>query len=96
MEWTAFFQTGLIEIILPSSVEVLGFGCFSSCGSLSSVIFESWSRLSRIGKCAFGQTHDSETPSLPRFSTLQVTVKKWNDHRFSNPGSTFSMQLVTD
>jgi hypothetical protein len=32
-------------IIIPSSVEVLGKDCFSECGSLSSVIFESESKL---------------------------------------------------
>jgi prolyl-tRNA synthetase len=27
----AFNRTGLVEIILPSSVEILGVGCFSMC-----------------------------------------------------------------
>jgi hypothetical protein len=40
--------TGLVEIIIPQSVEVLGEGCFADCSSLSSVIFEIGSRLSRI------------------------------------------------
>jgi hypothetical protein len=35
----------LVEIILPSSVEVLNEGCFTECESLSSVTFESSSRL---------------------------------------------------
>jgi hypothetical protein len=45
IERLAFKKTALVEIILPSSVEVLGKGCFSECGSLSSVRFESGSRL---------------------------------------------------
>jgi hypothetical protein len=36
----AFSGTGLVEIILPASVEVLGEECFSSCESLSSIAFE--------------------------------------------------------
>jgi hypothetical protein len=52
----AFSGTGLIELILPASVEVLGDGCFSECKSLSSIIFESGSKLSRIEKWAFCQT----------------------------------------
>jgi hypothetical protein len=36
----AFSKTGLIEIIVPVSAEVLGEKCFSECGSLSSVEME--------------------------------------------------------
>jgi hypothetical protein len=46
----AFFRTGLIKIILPVSVEVLAVNCFGECRSLSSITFESGSRLSRIEK----------------------------------------------
>jgi hypothetical protein len=56
METGVFSQTGLVEIILPASVEVLGDGCFCWCRLLSCVIFESRSRLSRIGKEAFRET----------------------------------------
>jgi hypothetical protein len=56
IERRAFSETGLIEIILPSSVEFLGEQCFCECRSLSSVIFESGSRLSRIESHAFSQT----------------------------------------
>jgi hypothetical protein len=53
MESGTFSLGGLVEIILPASVEVLGEYCFYSCTLLSSVIFESGSRLSRIEKSAF-------------------------------------------
>jgi hypothetical protein len=46
----------LVEIILPSSIEILGERCFAECRSLSSVTFESGSRLLRIGGGAFGGT----------------------------------------
>jgi hypothetical protein len=46
-KWT-FAGTGLIEIIIPASVEVLRERFFYECRSLSQVIFESASRLSRI------------------------------------------------
>jgi hypothetical protein len=37
----------LVAIIIPALVEVLGKDCFSLCKSLSSVTFESGSRLSK-------------------------------------------------
>jgi hypothetical protein len=46
IEKQALNVTGLIEIILPSSVEVLGERCFAHCKSLSSMRFESRSKLS--------------------------------------------------
>jgi hypothetical protein len=49
-------EIGLIEIILPSSVDILGEKCFSEHKSLSSVRFESGSRLSQIEKEAFSET----------------------------------------
>jgi hypothetical protein len=46
-------ETGLVEMIIPASVEVLGFGCFYECRSLSFVTFESGSRLHEVGQGAF-------------------------------------------
>jgi hypothetical protein len=51
-----FFETGLIEIILPASIEVLSGGCFYECELPFSIIFESGSRLSRIETGAFCET----------------------------------------
>jgi hypothetical protein len=45
IEAWAFSETGLIEIILPASVEILCEQCFSECRSLSSVTFERGSKL---------------------------------------------------
>jgi hypothetical protein len=56
MTLLAFSQTGLFEIILPSFVAVLGEKFFYYCKSLSSVTFESGSRLSRIEGWAFSET----------------------------------------
>jgi hypothetical protein len=39
--------------VIPSSVEILGSSCFQECKSLSSISFESNSRLLRIGSNAF-------------------------------------------
>jgi hypothetical protein len=47
IEKQACIGTGFVEIIVPSSVEILGKECFSMCLSLSSVKFESGSRLMR-------------------------------------------------
>jgi hypothetical protein len=43
-------------LAIPSSVAFLGLKCFSWCRSLSSVLFESGSRLSRIERLAFNGT----------------------------------------
>jgi hypothetical protein len=56
IEKEAFSGAGLVEIILSASVEVLGEGCFARSRSLSSVTFESGSRLSRIEEWLFCQT----------------------------------------
>jgi hypothetical protein len=48
IEKEVFRGTGLIEIVIPSSVEFLGERCFSECESLSSVTFESGSRFLQI------------------------------------------------
>jgi hypothetical protein len=56
IEKEAFYGTGLIEIIIPASIEFLGERCFAKCKSLSSITFESGSRLSRIEAGAFYRT----------------------------------------
>jgi hypothetical protein len=40
-------------MIIPASIELLGEECFANCQSLSSITFESGSRLSRIEKMVF-------------------------------------------
>jgi hypothetical protein len=52
IKYEAFRRSGLIEIIVRSSVELVGAKCFE-CISLSSIKFESGSRLSRIEEWAF-------------------------------------------
>jgi RNase P/RNase MRP subunit POP5 len=56
IEKEAFMRTGLVKIILPSMVKVLGEICFSKCHSLSFFGFESGLRLSRIEWRAFSGT----------------------------------------
>jgi hypothetical protein len=50
MEGWAFNETGLVETILPSSVDVLGQWCFAGCRSLSSVTFELGSKLRGVSE----------------------------------------------
>jgi hypothetical protein len=56
IEESAFSQSGLKSIEIPSSVVVLGNSSFSWCESLDSVTFESGSRLERIEGLAFCET----------------------------------------
>jgi hypothetical protein len=53
IEREAFFVTGLVLIVIPASVEMLSESCFYWCELLSSVTFESGSRLPPIEKEAF-------------------------------------------
>jgi hypothetical protein len=53
IESDAFSCSSLQSIVIPSSVEILGSSCFSRCESLSSISFESNSRLIRIEPGAF-------------------------------------------
>jgi hypothetical protein len=52
--------TGLERLTLPSSVEVIGAGCFSGCRSLESPSFESGLNLQRIEKHAFQRNRASK------------------------------------
>jgi hypothetical protein len=56
IEKQAFAEAGLIEIMIPASVEMLSEECFVRCQSLKSLLFESGSRLSRIEMCAFEES----------------------------------------
>jgi hypothetical protein len=53
IEESAFSQSGLKSIEIPSSVVLLGKKSFYQCESLESVTFESGSRLERINKSMF-------------------------------------------
>jgi hypothetical protein len=56
IETDAFKDSGLIGIVIPASVQILGQRCFLMCQSLSSVQFESGSILSEIGNWALYDT----------------------------------------
>jgi hypothetical protein len=51
--------------LIPQNVEILGSSCFSYCGSLSSLLFESESRLTRIEFSAFSSS-SLESIMIPR------------------------------
>jgi hypothetical protein len=60
----AFCETGLIEIVIPASVEMLCMKCFVQCRLLSSITFERNSRLREVDQTAF-----SEVPVIPTLPT---------------------------
>jgi hypothetical protein len=53
IESEAFYESSLESILIPMNVEILGSKCFSSCESLSSIVFESNSHFTRIEWEAF-------------------------------------------
>jgi hypothetical protein len=56
IEESAFAESDLQTIEIPSSVEVVCKSCFSRCKSLASVTFESNSKLQRIEESAFAES----------------------------------------
>jgi hypothetical protein len=56
IEESAFQESGLQSIMIPSSVVVLGKDSFCQCKSLESVTFENGSHLKRIEEFAFHGT----------------------------------------
>jgi hypothetical protein len=56
IEKEAFCGTGLKNMTIPSSVEVIGDDCFYECKSLCEVTFETGSKLQRIETLAFRET----------------------------------------
>jgi hypothetical protein len=54
-ESEAFVGATLKKIVIPKSVELIDPYCFSQCRSLSEVLFESGSRLRKIGRNAFAR-----------------------------------------
>jgi hypothetical protein len=62
----------LVEVVIPASVEVLGEGAFSECKSLSSIIFESGSRLSKVEKWAF---RDSELAEIVFPASVEASLR---------------------
>jgi hypothetical protein len=65
IEDEAFSFSSLQSILIPSSVEILGSKCFLWCKSLSSITFESNSRLARIESEAFSFS-SLQSISIPR------------------------------
>jgi predicted metal-binding protein len=56
IESSAFSSSSLQSILIPRNVEILGSKCFSSCKQLSSITFESNSRLTGIEFEAFSSS----------------------------------------
>jgi hypothetical protein len=69
IESEAFSNSSLQSILIPRNVEIFGSQCFSNCESLSSVTFESNSRLTRIESSAFSSSslHSILIPSTILF-----------------------------
>jgi hypothetical protein len=63
VEQQRFSETGLIEIEIPSSVDILDECCFFRCGSRAALTFGSGSRISRTQKQSFSATGLIEIPS---------------------------------
>jgi hypothetical protein len=59
----------MTALIIPRTVEVLGSGCFASCKSLDSVVFEAGSKLRKIESKAFRKTAITEIV-IPKYVVL--------------------------
>jgi hypothetical protein len=70
IEERAFSESGFPAIIIPSSGEMIGRGCFCGCVRLQSVTFESRSRLRKFSEDAFERASVSPVLRLRRTCTV--------------------------
>jgi hypothetical protein len=68
----------LSSIVIPSSLEQLGSGCFDGCPSLSIVVFGSGSKLSQLGAGAFSGCSQHVSIRIP--SSLQPLFSEYVGH----------------
>jgi hypothetical protein len=61
-----FSFSSLTQIVIPRNVEILSSSCFAFCESLSSIVFESGSHLTRIESRAFYSCSVLDAIVLPR------------------------------
>ena len=61
----SFAQSGLIEIIIPKSVEIIQQSAFSKCKDLKVVTFAAGSQLKYLGNEAFLECTQIKTIMLP-------------------------------
>jgi hypothetical protein len=61
----AFADSSIKSVVIPRQVETLGWSCFDGCESLSSISFESDSRLQRIESSVFSNS-SLKSISIPR------------------------------
>ena len=69
--------SGLREIEIPASVEVLCEGCFWACRSLQRVTFASGSCLKRIEKEAFGKCSGLREIEIPASVEMNCQKEPW-------------------
>jgi hypothetical protein len=73
IESEAFSSSSLQSILIPRNVEIIGSQCFADCKSLSSITFESSSRLTRIESAAF---YGSSLQSILIPSNVEILESK--------------------
>jgi hypothetical protein len=86
IESEAFSSSSLQSILIPNNVEILGLECFSYCGSLSSITFESNSHLTRIESKTF---YDSSLQSILIPNNVEILGSKCFSNCFSLLSITF-------
>jgi hypothetical protein len=74
------------EVEIPNNIEILGSRCFSSCKSLSSITFESNSRLTRIESKAF---YESSLQSILIPMNVEMLGSKCFSYCYSLSSITF-------
>jgi hypothetical protein len=69
IESSAFSSSSLQSIIIPSTVQILGFSCFSYCKSLSSISFAHPSQFEdQLNLCRFDHTTGIFEQNLRNFT----------------------------
>jgi hypothetical protein len=70
---SAFADSSLGRIEIPSSVEIIGTSCFTKCEALSAVTVAPNSRLSMLGERAFSRSYQLKSVGIP--ASVQVISK---------------------
>jgi len=73
IRYGAFYNTGITEVFIPKSVEILADYAFGDCESLEVVEFAEDINLPEIGKCAFANTVIKQV-TIPN---SVITIKEW-------------------
>jgi len=86
--WDSFYGTLIKQLLIPSSVEIIGYGGFSTIQSLETLIFEAGSKLKEIGERGIAACNKLKRIVLP------PTVLVMNKSIFYGTNNQCSIEVI--